>query len=324
MRYALALAVLLGAAAGVWLVLDDDAAAEGAPTLRVGVAIPSYVHAVAWIARDRGFFAEHGVEVPEIQVMGGSAASVRALIAGGIDVALAGGDAALKANRAGADLVVVAGLVDRFYHRLVSRPAVKTADDLRGGTIGLPFLGGPQHMAALWGVEHLGLDPEEDVKIVSLGREFNRMAALTRGDIDATTSQAPPSVLDRLEVRVLVDLPAQPVRFPYQVVVVRRALLEESPDTVRRLVAALADAVAFYRDPANREASLEIVGAHLSGSDTRGARRERYEHSGPKLLQPDLRPSRAGFERVQEVLGPPESGKAEGELDRLLDLRLLE
>jgi len=305
---------------------DPEAGGDGdaPPTraLRLGVAIPSYVHAVAWVGQDAGCFAAEGLDV-DVEVMGGSAATMRALIAERIDVGLAGGDAALKANRAGADLVVVGGLVDGFYHRLIAREGVAGADDLRGKTVGLPFLGGPQDMAVRVALRELGLDPEADVDVVNMGKEFNRMAALSQGEIDATTSQAPPSLVAELGFRTLVDLPAGDARFPYMTVVCRRELLEEEPGVVRRLVGALGDAAAYYRDPAHAEACLAVLARELSGSDTEGARRERYETSGPALLAYPPRPSREGFALVQSFLDPPEGG-AEAELDRLLALDLLD
>ena len=57
--------------------------------VKLGLAISSYVHAIGWIARDAGEFERNGV-TPTIEVMGGSAATMRALIGGSIDVGLAG------------------------------------------------------------------------------------------------------------------------------------------------------------------------------------------------------------------------------------------
>ena len=284
--------------------------------ITVGIAIPSYVHAVAWLAKDEGFFERASLRA-QVQVMGGSAATMRALIARAIDVGLAGGDAALKANKAGADLVVVAGLVDRFYHRVIVRQDIRTPEDLRGKTIGLPFLGGPQDMAAKYALASLGLAYGEDVGVVSLGREFNRIAALSRNEIQATTSQTPLSRLKALGLRVLVDLPAADAHFPYLVVVVRREDLRSRPAVVRSFLKGLCDATAFYKDPSNEARSLDVIGGYLTHADNRGAATERYETSGPSLLSYPPEPTRAAFDRVLDLMG--EGASAGKRLASLLD-----
>ncbi len=271
------------------------------PQVSVGLAIPSYVHGVAWIGQDQGHFRAAGVET-RLQVMGGSAATLRTLIAEGIEIGLAGGDAVVKANRAGADLVVVGGLVDRFYHRLVVPTSLETAEDLRGKALGLAIRGGPQEMAARFGLESLGLEPDRDVTIRSLGKEFNRLAAVSRGDVQATISQTPPSRLEELGLKVLVDLPAQDVRFPYAVVVTRRAFLAEHPERVRAFLDGLSRAVRFYKDEANKGACLAILAKHLSSSDTQAAAEERYATGGPSMITASLVPSEEGFQTVLRFL----------------------
>lgn len=288
------------------------------PPLAVGLAIPSYVHGVAWIGQEEGHFQAAGISI-EPKVMGGSAATLRTLIAEGIDVGLAGGDAVVKANRAGADLVVVGGLVDRFYHRLVVPKSIQKAEDLRGKSLGLAIRGGPQEMAARFGLESLGLKADEDVKIRSMGKEFNRLASLSRGDVQATISQTPPSRLEELGLRVLVDLPAQDVRFPYAVVVTRRSFLKAQPERVRAFLAGLSSAVRFYKDEANKARCLEILAKNLSSSDTQAAAEERYRVGGPSMIQADLIPSAEGFRTVLGFLEVKDQ-----EPSAYLDLSLVE
>lgn len=285
--------------------------------VRIGIAIPSTVHAVAWIGVDKGHFEREGIDA-RVSVMGGSAATMRALIADRIDVGIAGGDAVVKANAAGADLVVIGGLMHRWFHRVIGRRGLTDPKALKGGKIGLPFLGGPQFMAvrtvmADWGYK------EGDVEVLSLGKEFNRMAALERGAIDATTSQTPPGRLAKLGFRVLADLPASGKPFPYAVLVVRRERLTSKASELTRVLRALREATAFYRD--HKDESLEVLEARLSGADTDGALAERYETAGPSLLEADLAIDRAAFEALRPLL-PADTAKALN-LDQLLDPSLL-
>jgi ABC-type nitrate/sulfonate/bicarbonate transport system substrate-binding protein len=296
----------------------ESTPAAGEP-LKIGLAIASHVHAVAWIAKERGFFAAEGIDA-DVQVTGGSAAAIRTLIAGQVDVALAGGDSVLKASWAGADLVVAGGLVDRFYHRIVARRGIERGADLHGKKLGLPFLGGPQDMAAQFALRKLGLAYGKDVEIVSLGKDMNLVMALERAEIDLATSELPKARLARLGLPVIADLPADPVRFPYLVVAVKRDFFTAREAAARRTLAALSCATSWYQDPNNRDASLAIIGAHLRTTDPAAAL-ELHEDAGPRLLTLPLVPNRAAFETAVELAGRGEADK--NRLDRLLDARLV-
>ena len=290
-----------------------------AAKVRIGLAISSYVHAVAWIARDTGAMERHAVQ-PEIEVMGGSAATMRALIGGSIDVGLAGGDAALKANAAGADVVIVAGFVNRFYHRIIGGGDTKTMADLKGKKVGLGFLGGPQDTAVKVALAAAGLKYGDEVQILNLGKEFNRMAALKGGEIDATTSQTPPSKLKEMGLHVLSDLPASDAAFPYAMLIVKREYLESNRENVSRALASLCEASDFYR--AEEAKSLEIIAKNIKGSDTAEAARERYKLAGPGMISDPPVPDKRGFETVLANVKMP--GDKKPDLATMIDLSVLE
>ena len=156
-------------------------------TLRVGMAIPSYAHGVLWIAQDGGFFAKRGLEV-EVFASKGSADAMRLLMSKDLDIVLAGGDALVKADLAGADAVAFAGVVNTFYHRLAAGPGTRSLADLRGRRVGLPFLGGPQDMTVRVALRRAGLAYGKDVSIANLGSEYARLTAIRQGRTDAVTT----------------------------------------------------------------------------------------------------------------------------------------
>jgi len=297
--WAVVLAIFLGAVG----CKDDAPSSTGAPTetarrpLAVGIAIPSYVHAIAWLADDRGEFEQAGLDAT-VTVTGGSAAALRTLIAKQSDVVLAGGDSVLKASRAGADVVIVASFVSRFYHRIVAKKSLTKPADLRDKKIGLPFLGGPQDMAVRYALRKHDLAYGEEVSVLGLGKELNRLAALEHGDIDATTSQTPPARLAQMGLHVLVDPTADDVPFPYMVMAVRRDVLAARRTDLAGALAALCRAADFYRASANRAESLAAIAEHIAGSDTAGAQAARYESAGPSFLSMPPTPSVEALETV--------------------------
>jgi NitT/TauT family transport system substrate-binding protein len=282
--------------------LAAPSSAEPVKTLKVGMAIPSYAHGVLWIAKDAGFFKAEGLEV-EIFVLKGSADAARLLLAGNLDVALAGGDAVVKADLAGGDLAAAAVLVGTFYHRIVGGESLREPAQLKGRSIGLPFLGGPQDMTVRAALKRSGLKPGDDVKLVNMGAEYARLAAVSQGRVDAVTSDAPPSVLDGLKLRVVADVPAWKIPFPYIAVVARRPFLEKDEDAALRFLKALCRAMDYYRG--HEKESLAILARATAGeAGSKVDAAENYRLNGPSRFTFPPTADAAGFKTVLELLDP--------------------
>ncbi len=277
-------------------------------TLAVGLALASPVHAVGWLAQEKGFFAASGLTAT-VQVLGGSAATVQALLGGRLELALAGGDAALKANAAGGDLVVLAGLIHRHIHRLVARPEISGPGDLRGKRIGLPFTGGPQDMAVHYALGRYGLRYGVEVEILSLGKDFNLMVALERNTIQAATSQLPPARLQSLGLKVLMDLAKEPVAFPYLMVLTTRSALQSRPGALKAGLKALCAAIRYYRAPENLDESVRLIAPHLGLTAPEAAEQVQ-----------DLGPSRFSWPPVPETSALASLASDAGAVTRLVEL----
>lgn len=288
--------------------------------LRVGMAIPSYAHGVLWIAQDGGFFAGNGLKA-EVFVTKGSADAVRLLMSGDLDIVLAGGDAVVRADLAGADVVAFAGVVNTFYHRIAAGPAVGTAADLRGRSIGLPFLGGPQDMTVRAALERAGLVYGKDATIRNMGSEYARLTAIRDGRADAVTTDAPDSVLRELGLRVAADVPSWKIPFPYMAAVARRGTLERNEDAAARFLRSLCEAMAFYRD--RREESLAILAKRMASEPgTRARAAELYEANGPSRFTFPPRTDARGFGTILGMLEDPAAAARRPE--EFADGRLLE
>lgn len=266
---------------------------------------------MGWLADEKGFFAASGITAT-VQVMGGSAATLQALLGGRLELALAGGDAALKANEAGGDLVVLAGLVHRHTHRLVARPEISQPSDLRGKRIGLPFPGGPQDMAIHYALSRYGLAYGTDVEILTLGKDFNLMVALERNTIQAAPSQLPPNRLKTLGLKILMDLAKEPAPFPYLMVVTTRAALRSRPAVLKAGLKALCAAIRYYRTPENLDESIRLIAPHLGLTPDEAT--EQIQDMGPTRLSWPPVPERSALAAVASDAGA---------VDRLLDLALL-
>src|SRR5580765_3448657 len=173
----------------VFLVLDRGlAAGAGAAPTKMIVAYASISPRVAplWAAQEQGFFKKNGIEA-ELIFVRGAPTLVAALTSGDMQIGYTGGTAVLGASVAGVDLKILAVLTNRVTYDLVARPNIKTTEELRGKRFGVTSIGGTLWMAAVLGLEHVGIDPlRDDILFLVIGDQVVITQALEDGRIDAT------------------------------------------------------------------------------------------------------------------------------------------
>ena len=132
------------------------------PLKKMRIAIPSIVidFAPLWIARDKGFFRDERIDA-EITYIQGNVRGVQSLLAGEVQVGIAGSAGPISARAAGEDAVIVAVPMNRLDYTFVGRQPVKSPSDLNGKKVGIGSFGGSDEVATRIALEHLGVDPNE-------------------------------------------------------------------------------------------------------------------------------------------------------------------
>ncbi|MGH7816602.1 MAG: ABC transporter substrate-binding protein, partial [Candidatus Binatia bacterium] len=115
-RLALALMALFSAVAA--LAPGASEAADRAPQ-KINVAYSSISGNVSplWVTQDKGFFRKYGLEVQAILIESGTT-TAQALVAGDISFASVAGPAAIQSNLRGADVVIIAGVINTLTFQL--------------------------------------------------------------------------------------------------------------------------------------------------------------------------------------------------------------
>src|SRR5215510_7527879 len=168
----------------IYLPSRVQAAAE--QRVKIGFATISPVVAPLWVAADRGFFAQEGLD-PELVFIGSAPTLVASLIAREVPFASTAGTAVLSAVAGGAPLKILATINNRLTYDLVARPGISRPEDLRGKRVGVQSIGGGIWMQALLALEHLGLEPVRDRLHIQVIGPLPQLAnALEAGAIDVT------------------------------------------------------------------------------------------------------------------------------------------
>ena len=188
-----------------WLwVFSFSAASVLAAPLKVVVGLPHRVLfsvAVAvYVAEERGFFKEAGIEIDPVFTKGGGE-TVQGVVSGDINVAMATGFfAVLGAFEKGAPVMIVAAEItgmDTFWYALSNSP-IRKLEDVAGKKVAFSTPGSSSHLAVLALADQLkamGLKPSVSV---SLGGLPDAFTGVKTGQADLGWS-VPPFMLDRVE-----------------------------------------------------------------------------------------------------------------------------
>jgi len=203
--------------------------------------------ATAWIAKEAGYFADEGLDVELVRV-GGSSRMVAAMLGGSAPIIQAGAVAALSANVAGSDVVIIGstGTVSPF--RLMARPEIKQPADLKGKKAGITTFGSTSDQVVRIALKHFNLEANKDVAILTFGAQPEAFAALTNGAVQVAALSYPlyPKA-QKLGMRELVKFADLGVEDINGTVITTRTFLSRQPDIAMRFMRGFARGMHRYR-----------------------------------------------------------------------------
>jgi ABC-type nitrate/sulfonate/bicarbonate transport system substrate-binding protein len=214
-----------------------------------------------YVAQEHGFFRKYGVDVAFVQVRNGPV-GMAALSSGETQFHWGSVSAAnLGAIAEGADLVFVAGFVNRLTGMFVANPKIKSPMELKGKSIGVNSLSGGGWIFTMLTLDYWGLVPERDkIQFRSLGDQSVMVQGFMAGTVDAVlVGYAHGKNLQNKGYRVLADLEKLPIPYQGTGLISRRNFMTSSPGTAENVFRGLLDAVAFIRNPANKAAVVKIL-----------------------------------------------------------------
>lgn len=273
-----------------------------ADKIRVAVANFNVSFMMTGVAAKKGFFRDEGLE-PEIIAMR-PPVSITALASGDIDYTTVFGSVVRAAVR-GLPVRVVASFIDGSTHALLARQEFKSVKDLRGRTMGVGSYGASDDISARMMVRHYGVDPDKQMKIVALGSDRARFAALKEGIVDATVVAPPVDSEGRKAGFNILARAYEISTFPFVGLGTSVKKISERPDEVKRTIKALVRANRFIRD--NRDESIQILAQW--GRSERSAAAAAYD-SSVKVFNLDGAIPESGLRLVLD------QAKAEGNLSR--------
>jgi NitT/TauT family transport system substrate-binding protein len=220
-----------------------------------------------YIAQEKDLYKKYGLDVDSIFIPA-SSTNVAVLVAGQLKFGNGTGGTIASAAVSGAPLVAVACFMNTLPYELIVQDSIKTAQQLKGKSVGISRIGSSSDVIARVFLRNLGLEPDKDVAIIQVGGGGERAAAFRTGRIAAFP--APPGVLHLtkgMPQRVLISTAdfQKPYPFPYICGTTTKSYLANNRPTVKRLVMALTEGVQFFQT--RKEESKKILAKYSRQND---------------------------------------------------------
>ena len=233
----------------LWVVagIADHAAAQ--EKVRLSHSALETSNSVWFIAQELGFYKKYGVD-SELLFIPSTTTSLTSLLAGDVQVANVSGGAVASAVLAGAQIALVSCYLNSLPYELVVNESIKSAEELKGKSIGISRLGSASDVAARALLRGLNLEPDKQVPILQVGGSSERAAAFRAGRIAGFPS--PPGIVHLtkgMPFRILISTAdfKQRFEFPYICAATTRDYLQKNRDIVRRVIMAHIEAVHFVK-----------------------------------------------------------------------------
>jgi NitT/TauT family transport system substrate-binding protein len=284
----------------------------------VGYSAIGAVHFPAWMAKESGIFRSNGLDVQLVHFTGGTTA-VMALLSREAPINQMAGPAIVSANLRGADTVMIAGGFVTADQYLMSRPEIKTAVQLKGGSVAIARFGGLSDSMARIALQRVGLVPIKDVAIVQIGTGADRLSALQTGKVQAAMLGVPDIFI--AEKKGFYHL--ESASLPYQAagVATTRRFIREHPETVRSYIKSQIEAV--HRIKTDREMGKKVLVKYL-GSQDKDVLERTYDQTIPDdKLPPKQYPTLEGIKNILEPLAQTDAKAKAAKPEDFVDMSFI-
>jgi NitT/TauT family transport system substrate-binding protein len=289
---------------------------EQSPT-RVRIASPgeSAGFGPVWLARDAGLFKKSGLAVDFITTI----QPISVLLAGDSEFVLSSGNPPAAARVAGAEVVIVMGIVNSSTFSILVSAGIRRPKDLLGKTVGVSTIGAATDMQLRRALRTWGMTPERDVAVISTGGQYESLLALRHSKVDASVVDLFYAVTGtrRFGFRELAgvkgfrDLPSS--------VSTRRSFLQSNRATAKRFLEACLQGIRMFK--ARRPLAIESLARQLKTRD-----REILEAVYDRLVPNVEDAPYPSLDAIQAILTElaQRSPKAKGvPAEHLVDLRMI-
>ena len=248
----------------VFLAMSLETKVHAADKLRISYSAVNSTQAFLWVAQERGFFTKHGLEGELLYINSGTM-NIAALLGGSVQIA-GGGPVSVEARLRGVKLLILGNPLPVLASNLVVHPDIKGIPDLAGKFAGISRFGSSTDQGFRYLFRKNGLNIEKDLKMLQMGGDSSRVAAMKAGTIQYTFLGAAATDQARaLGFRVMATAQQMAIPFPWTSVVVDENWLNKNRDVAYRYMKCATESIVHMKR--NRADSERIIGKYMKITD---------------------------------------------------------
>jgi NitT/TauT family transport system substrate-binding protein len=237
-----------------WLLFANGGTAQA--KLVVGLSSVNVAFLPVYVAEDKGFFKNEGLEVLLVLFNAG-ATNLQALIGGDVQIMGSAFVETIGGRGAGIDVKNFWGICNIMPFQLYSQPDFKSMKQAKGKRFAISRFGSLTDFLTRASLRHFGVDGK-DVTILQIGSTPARFAALTAKGVDASIVWFPVTEIAKSQgYNKLLDLKEIFPEWPYETFAARESWLNKERDQVTKFLRAFQRAVKYTRE--NKGDAVRII-----------------------------------------------------------------
>jgi NitT/TauT family transport system substrate-binding protein len=210
------------------------------------------------IGVDKGFFSKYGVDV-EVTTMSGDAKLQQGLIAGSIDIGLAGGSSLVFAAKGSPviGIAAIAGAPLNFSATVAADSKINSAADLKGTLFSVASNGSfPQWLVRRLSIAQ-GWGPD-GIRTTALGGFEASAAAMETHQVDGFMGATEAGLMleEQHKGKIVANMGKYVPHLHNHVLMARKELVAQKPDTVERFLKGFFATIAWMK--ANRDETIKL------------------------------------------------------------------
>ncbi len=239
--------------------------AVGQERIRIAWAGASPANSPIWVVQEKGFLKKQGLDAEVISITA-SPIALQAMLAGELDVIVTSVTTLVNSRLAGADIVMIMGMVPTFVDHIITLPSITKVEQLKGKTGGVNRIGSTSDLGLRLALRKLGVDPEKEAKIITSGGNPERFAALSKGVVQFTIMPEPfVREAEKLGFKDFLDIGSLKIPFWWNAVLTRESIIKAKRPAVLKFSRAMTEALHFLKT--EKEASKQIFSKNLRITD---------------------------------------------------------
>ena len=239
--------------------------------VRVAEVTRSLFYTPQYVAIEKGFFKEEGLDV-DLKTTAGGDKTMTTLLSNGADIALVGSETSIYVQAQGSDDPVInfAQLTQTDGTFLVSREKIENFDweMLKDSTFLGQRKGGMPQMAGEFVLKKHSIDPKKDLELIQNIDFANIATAFASGTGDFVQLFEPTASVFEKEGKghIVASFGTESGHLPYTVYMAKESYLKEDKETVEKFTRALKKAQDWVQEHDAKEAA-EVIQPYFEDTD---------------------------------------------------------